>query len=73
MATFKVQQPTTAAPATTARKSPMELMIMQQAMAQNGDAKTLFGFAIGKLLRGLFDDWKERYDARGIFDFYSRT
>lgn len=47
------------------RKSPMELMIMQQAMAQNADSKTLAGFAFGKLLRGLFDGWKSRYDARG--------
>ena len=54
-------------PATT-RKSPLELMIAQQAMAQNADAKTLAGFAFGKLLRGIFDDWKERYDARGLLN-----
>ena len=59
------QAGTTANPAPTTRKSPMELMVTQQAMAQNSDAKTLAGLAIGKLLRGLFDDWKSRYDARG--------
>ena len=50
------------------RKSPMELMIMQQAMGQKADADNLAGFAFGKLLRGLFDDWKERYDARGLLN-----
>ena len=41
---------------------------MQQSMAQNADSKTLAGLAIGKLLRGLFDDWKERYDARDVLN-----
>lgn len=50
------------------KRSPMELLIMQQAMAQKADAKTLAGFALGKLLRGLFDDWKSRYDARGMLN-----
>lgn len=50
------------------KKSPMELLIAQQAMAQKADAKTLAGFALGKLLRGLFDDWKSRYDARGVLN-----
>ena len=65
--TFQQQQPTTAqkSPLELMRKSPLELMIAQQAMAQKADAKTLAGFAFGKLLRGIFDDWKERYTARG--------
>ena len=50
------------------RKSPMELMILQQAMGQKADAGNLAGFAVGKFLRGLFDDWKERYDARGTLN-----
>lgn len=50
------------------KRSPMELLIMQQAMAQKADAKTLAGFALGKLLRGLFDDWKSRYDTRGVLN-----
>ena len=54
-------------PAQTAR-NPMELLIAQQAMAQKADASTLAGFALGKLLRGLFDDWKSRYDARGLLN-----
>lgn len=46
----------------------MELLIAQQAMAQKADANTMAGFALGKLLRGLFNDWKERYDARGLLN-----
>ncbi|MBQ6298643.1 MAG: hypothetical protein IJK81_13345 [Selenomonadaceae bacterium] len=56
----------TNAPLTSTRKSPLELMVMQQAMAQNSDPNTMFGLALGKLLRGLFDDWKSRYDARDV-------
>ena len=61
------QQGTTPAPVST-RKTPMELLIAQQAMAQKADANTMTGFALGKLLRGLFNDWKERYDTRGILN-----
>lgn len=65
---IKMNQPgTTPAPVST-RKTPMELLIAQQAMAQKSDAGTLAGFALGKLLRGLFNDWKERYDARGLLN-----
>ena len=78
MATFQVRQPTfqqQQQPSSEryARKSPLELMIMQQAMAQNADAKTLAGFAFGKLLRGIFDDWKERYTARGDLKAWDNT
>ena len=61
------QQGTTPAPVST-RKTPLELLIAQQAMAQKADPNTMAGFALGKLLRGLFDDWKERYDARGTLN-----
>ena len=61
------QKGTTTAPVST-KKTPMELLIAQQAMAQKADANTMTGFALGKLLRGLFDDWKERYDARGLLN-----
>ena len=67
MATLKIQQPVSNTPVNT-KKSPMELLIAQQAMAQKADANTMVGFALGKLLRGLFDDWKERYDARGTLN-----
>ena len=74
MTTFQVRQPTfQQQQQTTSRKSPLELMIMQQAMAQNADAKTLAGFAFGKLLRGIFDDWKERYTARGDLKAWDNT
>ena len=61
------QTGTTTAPVST-KKTPMELLIAQQAMAQKADANTMTGFALGKLLRGLFDDWKERYNARGLLN-----
>ena len=61
------QTGTTTAPVST-KKTPMELLIAQQAMAQKADANTMTGFALGKLLRGLFNDWKERYDTRGILN-----
>ena len=56
------------APVTATKKSPLELMVMQHAMAQNSDPNTMMGLALGRLLRGLFDDWKERYDARGLLN-----
>ena len=68
MATFKVQQTQPVSNTPAIRKSPLELLIAQQAMAQNADANTMAGFALAKLLRGLFDDWKSRYDARGILN-----
>lgn len=65
----QMQQPSGVAdPYQHLKKSPMELLIMQQAMAQRADPSTLAGFAVGKLLRGLFNDWKERYDARGLLN-----
>lgn len=46
--------------------SPFEQMMARLNAANNMDWQTLLGFGVGRLLRGLFDDWKERYDARGI-------
>lgn len=45
--------------------SDWEKMMTQLAMAQKADAKTMGGFALGKLLRQAFDSWKSNYDARG--------
>lgn len=47
------------------KKSEWEKLLAQMAMAQKMDARTMAGFALGKLLRQIFDNWKERYDARG--------
>ena len=47
------------------KKSEWEKLLAQMAMAQKMDARTMAGFALGKLLRQLFDNWKENFDARG--------
>lgn len=46
-------------------KSEWEKIIAQMLAAQKMDSGTMAGFALGKLLRSAFDDWKENYDARG--------
>lgn len=40
-------------------------MLAQLAMAGQMNPQTMMGFALGGLLRKLFDNWKERYDTRG--------
>ncbi|MBR0287461.1 MAG: hypothetical protein IJQ82_00630 [Selenomonadaceae bacterium] len=45
-------------------RTPWEMMMAQLAMSSQTNPQTLAGFGVGKLLRGLFDDWKGNYDAR---------
>jgi len=40
-------------------------MMQMMAMASKMDTNSMLGFALGKLLRGGFDQWKNRYDERG--------
>ena len=51
-------------------QSPFEQMMTRLAMANNMDWRTLLGFGTGRLLRGLFDDWKANYNARGYVKEY---
>lgn len=47
------------------KKSAWEKMMAQLSMAQKMSPDTMAGFALGRLLRGGFDQWKENYDKRG--------
>lgn len=51
-------------------QSPFEQMMTRLAMVNNMDWRTLLGFGAGQLLRGLFDDWKANYNARGYAKEY---
>lgn len=58
-----------------AKKNSWERLLSQMTAAQNIDAKTLGGIALGKLLHDAFFTWKDNYDARGAAnaDFLMRT
>lgn len=58
-----------------AKKTSWERLLTQMAAANQMDAKTLGGIALGKLLHDAFFTWKDNYDARGAAnaDFLMRT
>lgn len=43
----------------------LQKRLAQMAMANNSDWQTMAGLALGNLIRGGFDSWKENYDERG--------
>lgn len=58
---------------TNNKQNDWQKMMAQMAMAQKTSPRTMLGFAAGKLLRQLFDGWKERYDARGEVNDWLNT
>lgn len=58
-----------------AKKTSWERLLSQMTAANQMDAKTLGGVALGKLLHDAFFTWKDNYDARGAAnaDFLMRT